>query len=173
MIPTVLQCCFIYYTTLTKDCSCRKKEECLLEGKYGSEDIMFKCVVPTTFIHEKFTYVQQTVTLSNNIKIRKSHLEIEDKQIRHHYQNISRKWKVKDKHNTTPSLMWCIVKKCSRLFEYLEEMYVMPTWKVWNLKFGLSTSKKVSIIYFNKKPFKNDEKCFLFHFKSFCRSRDV
>ena len=29
----------------TKDYNCRKKEECLLQGKCRSEDIIYKCVV--------------------------------------------------------------------------------------------------------------------------------
>ena len=40
-------------------------------------------------IHEKFTEAQQKVTLSNDITITKSHLEIENMQMRHFYQNKS------------------------------------------------------------------------------------
>ena len=32
----------------TKDCNCRKKEECPLKGKCRSEDIIYKCVVTAT-----------------------------------------------------------------------------------------------------------------------------
>ena len=43
----------------------------------------------------------------------------------------------------------------------------------WILKVGLSPSK-INLIYLLKwKPFKNDEKCFLFHLKSSFRSRDI
>ena len=33
---------------LTKYCNCRKKQECSLEGKCRSEDIIYKCVVTAT-----------------------------------------------------------------------------------------------------------------------------
>ena len=32
----------------TKHCNCRKKQECPLEGKCRSEDIIYKCVVTAT-----------------------------------------------------------------------------------------------------------------------------
>ena len=32
----------------TKNCNCRKKGECPLEGKCRSEDIIYKCVVTAT-----------------------------------------------------------------------------------------------------------------------------
>ena len=42
-------------------------------------------------IHERFTQVQQKVTLSNDITITRNHLKIENMQMRHHYQNTSGK----------------------------------------------------------------------------------
>ena len=42
-----------------------------------------------------------------------------------------------------------------------------------HIKVGLSPSKKIYVIYFNGKPFKNDEKCFLFHRKSSFCSQDI
>ena len=42
-------------------------------------------------IHKMFTKVQQKVTLSNDITITKSHLEIGSMQMRHHYRNTSGK----------------------------------------------------------------------------------
>ena len=41
------------------------------------------------------------------------------------------------------------------------------------LKVGLSSSKKKSFYLFQWKPFKNDEKCFSFHLKSFICSQDI
>ena len=41
------------------------------------------------------------------------------------------------------------------------------------LKVGLSPSEKVSFYLLQQKPFKNDEKCFLFHLKSSFRSQDI
>ena len=41
---------------------------------------------------------------------------------------------MEDKHNTTPYLMWCTVKKAFLVIRISEEMYVVPTSKVRNLK---------------------------------------
>ena len=49
------------------------------------------------------------MTLSNDITITKSHLEIENMQMRHYYQNTI--WKMKDKHIISPHLMLGIVKR--------------------------------------------------------------
>ena len=43
----------------------------------------------------------------------------------------------------------------------------------WWLKVGLSPSKKTSFYFLQWKPFKNDEKCFLFYLKSSFRSQDI
>ena len=40
------------------------------------------------------------------------------------------------------------------------------------IKVRLSPSKKISIIYLNREPFKNDEKCVLFYLKNSLRSQD-
>ena len=40
------------------------------------------------------------------------------------------------------------------------------------IKVRLSPSKKISIIYLNWEPFKNDEKCVLFYLKNSLRSQD-
>ena len=44
-----------------------------------------------------------------------------------------------------------------------------------NIRFkaGLSPSKNISFYFLQRKPFKNDEKCFLFHFERFFRSQDI
>ena len=41
------------------------------------------------------------------------------------------------------------------------------------LKVRLSASKNFFYYLHRRKPFKNDEKCFLFHFKSSFRSQDI
>ena len=49
--------------------------------------------------------------------------------------------------------------------------------KVWHdgvaFKVGLSTSKNMSFVCFNERPLKNDEKCFIFHFKRSFRFQDI
>ena len=56
------------------------------------------------------------------------------------------------------------------------------SWVFWNLvqidgliwlKLGLSPSKKISFYLLQWKPFKNDEKCFLFHLKSSFLSQNI
>ena len=42
-----------------------------------------------------------------------------------------------------------------------------------DMKRGISPSKKKCFICFDENPFKNDEKCFLFHLKSSFRSQDI
>ena len=42
-----------------------------------------------------------------------------------------------------------------------------------NFKVRLSPSKKIYFYLHQLKPFKNDEKCFLFHLKSFFCSQDI
>ena len=42
-----------------------------------------------------------------------------------------------------------------------------------SLKVGLSSSKTKCLIFFIERPFKNDEKCFLFHLKNFFCSQDI
>ena len=66
-----------------KDFNCRKKEECLLEGKCRSVDIIYKCIVTATG-HPRKAYLG---TAEGDF----SHLEIESMQMRYHYQNTS--WK--------------------------------------------------------------------------------
>ena len=45
--------------------------------------------------------------------------------------------------------------------------------KLFELKVGLSSSQKIPIYLLQWKAFKNDEKCFLFHLKSFFHSQDI
>ena len=93
----------------TKDYNCRKKEECHLEGKCRSKDIIYKCVVTVTG-HPRKVYLG---TAEGDFKQRyynhKKYLKIENMQTRHHYQNTSGKRKI-NTINTTPNLMWCTVK---------------------------------------------------------------
>ena len=44
-------------------------------------------------------------------------------------------------------------------YNFLSFLFI-KFWKEIEIKVGLSTSKKVSIIYFNGKPFKNDQNAF-------------
>ena len=81
----------------TKDCNCRKKKECPLDGKCRSGDIIQKYVVTATG-HPRKAYLStaegQKVILSIDIKTTKSYLEIENMKMRHHYQNTSAKQEI-------------------------------------------------------------------------------
>ena len=57
----------------TKQCNCRKKQECLLEGKCRSEDIIYKCVVTATdhplkvYLDTVEGYFKQTILQSQKV----------------------------------------------------------------------------------------------------------
>ena len=86
----------------TKDCNCRKKEECPTEGKCRSEDIIYKCVVTATGHPRKESdFKQRYYNHKKSFKNRKYASETSlTKYI----------WEIKDKHNTNSNLMWCTVK---------------------------------------------------------------
>ena len=50
---------------------------------------------------------------------------------------------------------------------------IMKKFFLFHLKVRLSPSKKVFYYLLQRKPFKNDEKCFLFHLKSSFHSQDI
>ena len=112
----------------TKDCNCRKKEKCPLEGKCRSEDI-YKCVVTATG-HPRKAYLG---TAEGDFKQRYcNHKKSFRNQKYANETSLSKYiWEMKDKQNTITNLIWCIIKSVPGwLFEYLEEMYVVPTLKV-------------------------------------------
>ena len=51
-------------------------------------------------------------------------------------------------------------------------MSLILTGLIISFKIGLSPSKKMFYLL-QCKPFKSDEKCFLFHLKGYCRSQDI
>ena len=92
----------------TKDCSCRKKEECQLEGKCRSEDMIYKCVVTVTG-HPRKVYLG---TAEGDFKQRYYNHKKSFKNRKYANETSLSKyiWEMKDKHNTTPNLTWCTVK---------------------------------------------------------------
>ena len=58
----------------TKHCNCRKKQECQLEGKCRSEDIIYKCVVTATG-HPRKVYLG---TAEGNLGSKKSKEQVEN-----------------------------------------------------------------------------------------------
>ena len=112
----------------TKHCNCRKKQECLLEGKCRSEDIIYKCVVTATGRPRKVylgtaegDFQQRYYNHKKSFRNRKYANETSlSKYI----------WQMKDKYNISPNLMWCIVKSApgysnisKRCMLYLHEKY--------------------------------------------------
>ena len=51
-------------------------------------------------------------------------------------------------------------------------MSLILTGLIISFEIGLSPSKKMFYLL-QCKPFKSDEKCFLFHLKGYCRSQDI
>ena len=68
-----------------------------------------------------------------------------------------------------------VIKFVINLSPYLSNQVVFYMTKKLGQKFkvGLPPSKKIHLYLLQLKPFKNDEKCFLFHLKSSSRSLDI
>ena len=81
----------------TKHCNCRKKEECPLESKCRSEDIIYKCVLAATGHPQKVYLGTAEGDFQHQYYNQKNYLEIGSMQMRHHYQNTSGKWKINTK----------------------------------------------------------------------------
>ena len=92
----------------TKDYNCRKKEECPLEGKCRSEDITYKRAVTATG-HPRLLYLG---TAEGDFKQRYYNHKKSFKNRKYANETSLSKYirEMKDKHNTTPNLMWCTVK---------------------------------------------------------------
>ena len=92
----------------TKKFNCRKKEKCSLEGKYRSEDIIYKCVVTATG-HPRKVYLG---TAEGDFKQQYYNHKKSFGNRKYATETLSSKpiWKMKDKHNISPNLMRCIVK---------------------------------------------------------------
>ena len=91
----------------TKKCNCRKKEKCLLEGKYRSEDIIYKFVTATG--HPRKVYLG---TAEDDFKQRYYNHKKSFRNRKYATETSLSKhiWEMKDKHSINPNLMWCIVK---------------------------------------------------------------
>ena len=92
----------------TKDCNCRKKEECQLEGKCRSEDIICKCVVTATG-HPQKAYQG---TAENDFKQWYYDYKKSFRNLKYANDTSLSKyiWEMKDKHNNNPTLIRFIVK---------------------------------------------------------------
>ena len=91
-----------------KDCNCRKKEECPLEGKCRSEDIIYKCVA-TAIGHRQRAYLG---TAEGEFKQR-FYNHKKSFRNRHYATETSLSkyiWEIKDKYDITPNLKWYIIK---------------------------------------------------------------
>ena len=79
-----------------------------MEGKCRSEDIIYKCVVTATG-HPRKVYLG---TAEGNFKQRYYNHEKSFRNRKYANETSLSKyiWEMKDKHNISPNLMWCIVK---------------------------------------------------------------
>ena len=91
-----------------KDCNYRKKEECLLEGKCRSEDIICKCVA-TAIGHRQGAYLGTAESefkqrcYNHKKSFRNQHYATETSLLKYI-------WEMKDKYDITPNLKWYIIK---------------------------------------------------------------
>ena len=92
----------------TKHCNCRKKQACPLEGNCRSEDTIYKCVVTATG-HPRKVYLG---TAEGDFKQRYYNHKKSFRNRKYATETSLSKhiWEMKDKHNISPNLMWCIVK---------------------------------------------------------------
>ena len=82
----------------------------------------------------------------------------------------------KDTRTFSLTLFWCFYYQLpSTTFSNVFIVDFEPVSVCWNgiLKVRLSPSKKISVYLLQWRPFKNDEKCFLFYLKSSSRSQDI
>ena len=79
-----------------------------MEGKCRSEDIIYKCVVTATG-HPRKVYLG---TAEGNFKQRYYNHKKSFRNWKYANETSLSKciWEMKDKHNISPNLMWCIVK---------------------------------------------------------------
>ena len=82
-----------------------------MEGKCRSEDIIYKCVVTATG-HPRKVYLG---TAEGNFKQRYYNHKKSFRNWKYANETSLSKciWEMKDKHNISPNLMWCIVKSVS------------------------------------------------------------
>ena len=95
----------------TKDYNCRKKEQCPLESKPRSEDVIYICVVTATCYPRK-VYLG---TAKGHFKQRcYNHKKSFRNRKYANKASLSKYiWEINDKHNIRPNLMCCIVKSVS------------------------------------------------------------
>ena len=93
---------------VNKNCNCRKKEECLLEGKCRSQDVIYKCIATATG-HPRKAYLG---TAEGEFKQRFYNHKKSFKNRRYANETSlsAYMWEMKDKYNIIPELKWYIVK---------------------------------------------------------------
>ena len=103
-----------------------------MEGKCRSEHSIYKCVATATGQLRK-AYLG---TAEGDFKQRHYKHKKSIRYWKYANETLLSKyiWEMEDKHNTTPDLMWCTVTKVFQVIRISDEMYVVPTWKVWNLE---------------------------------------
>ena len=91
----------------------RKKQDCPLEGKCRSEDIIFKCVVTATGYPRKV----DLGTAEGDFKQRYYNHKKSFRNRKYANESSLSKYirKMNDKHNISPNLMWCIIKSYSNI----------------------------------------------------------
>ena len=89
-------------------CNCRKEEDCPLEGKCRTENIIYKCVVSTPG-HSDKVYLG---TAEGDFKKRYyNHISSFKNETQMNKTTLAKYvWEQKQRHNITPTLKWYIVK---------------------------------------------------------------
>ena len=89
-------------------CNCRKKEDCPLEGKCRTENIIYKCIASTSG-HPDKVYLG---TAEGDFKKRYyNHISSFKNETQMNKTTLAKYvWEQKQRHNLTPTLKWYIVK---------------------------------------------------------------
>ena len=93
---------------LEQTCNCRKKEDCLLEGKCRTENIIYKCITSRSG-HPDKVYLG---TAEGDFKKRYyNHISSFKNETQMNKTTLAKYgWEQKQRHTITPTLKWYIVK---------------------------------------------------------------
>ena len=110
-----------------QSCHCRKKEDCPLDGKYRTENIIYKCIVSPSGNPDKAYLETEEGILKRDIITISVLSKIRDKQIKPTCK-VCLGTKAEMQYSTYTKMVCRQI--CALLFKYYEKLYVMPTRKV-------------------------------------------
>ena len=136
--------------------------------------LMFICGQKINFILHVFLKILQRyckLVILGTLGIPGTHTQIVTNQFVEKFRLFGGK-----KSTSSPHVFLEILQRCNCKLVILGTLgipgYAHPKWQ-YQLKVGLAPSEKISFYLLQWKPFRNDEKSFLFHLKCSFRSQDI